>query len=205
MAKITNKIVTVPLLGNFKEETDKIYVAKVNGKELSTNDFSNDYKGQLDNLNDTLDNYVEKEDDKGLSKNDFDDTYKGKLDNLDTTLNGYVTKEQGKGLSTNDYDAAAKAIVDGVATTYATKAEVQEHIATAVVYKGSVATYADLASKEATAKNGDMYNVAETDMNYVWNGSTWDPQAPTFSTDNLVKYDDLTEATKEDITGLFQS
>lgn len=64
-----------------------------------------------------------------------------------------------------------------------TKTETDTAIATAltsaVVYKGSVATYADLPS--SGMQNGWLYNVIATDMNYVWNSTSndWDPQAPT--------------------------
>lgn len=42
---------------------------------------------------------------------------------------------------------------------------------TVMVYKGSVATVADLP---ATAKIGDVYNVVETDENFCWTGTAWD-------------------------------
>ena len=41
---------------------------------------------------------------------------------------------------------------------------------TVMVYKGSVATVADLP---ATAKIGDVYNVVETDENFCWTGTDW--------------------------------
>lgn len=42
---------------------------------------------------------------------------------------------------------------------------------TVMVYKGSVATVADLP---ATAKIGDVYSVVETDENFYWTGTAWD-------------------------------
>ena len=56
-------------------------------------------------------------------------------------------------------------------------------IASAVNYKGSVDTYADLPTD---AVNGDMYNVVAKDeahgidagTNVIWNGTSWDPMAP---------------------------
>jgi len=42
---------------------------------------------------------------------------------------------------------------------------------TVMVYKGSVATVADLP---ATAKIGDVYNIVETDENFYWTGTAWD-------------------------------
>lgn len=66
-------------------------------------------------------------------------------------------------------------------------------ISTAVNYKGSVETFESLPSG---VKNGDMYNVTKNNMNYVWNGTTWDPMAPMF---------DISAISSEDINGLFGS
>lgn len=45
-------------------------------------------------------------------------------------------------------------------------------IGTAFSYKGSVSTEAKLPK---TAANGDVYNVEDTGMNYVYTGTEWDP------------------------------
>ena len=85
-------------------------VDKINGKSLSTNDFTNNDKLKLDSLSnydDTLinsrvtdienaiNNKVDKINGKGLSANDFTDSDKSKLDNLsnydDTLINSRVT------------------------------------------------------------------------------------------------------------------
>lgn len=79
-------------------------VDKVNGKGLSTNDFTNEDKAQIttnkNNISDIKD---------GISINSFGD--------VETALNGKVDKETGKGLSTNDYTDADRAtlveLVDG--------------------------------------------------------------------------------------------
>lgn len=47
------------------------------------------------------------------------------------------------------------------------------------VYKGSVATYADLPSTGLTA--GDVYNVEADGMNYAWTGTAWDGLGGSFS------------------------
>lgn len=72
-------------------------------------------------------------------------------------------------------------------STYALKSD----ISTAINYKGSVETFESLPSG---AKNGDMYNVTASNMNYVWNGTAWDPMAPMF---------DISAISTEDINGLF--
>lgn len=59
------------------------YVAKEEGKGLSTNDFTDQEKTKLANLKETIGT--------------------GDVDGLSDLLNGYVTKEEGKGLSSNDF------------------------------------------------------------------------------------------------------
>lgn len=88
------------------------YVKRVAGKGLSTNDFTYEYKGQLDGLADDLAVLQPKESGKGLSTNDFTDAYKDQLDNLSDELNGLQPKISGKGLSTNDFTNADKAKLD---------------------------------------------------------------------------------------------
>lgn len=50
-------------------------------------------------------------------------------------------------------------------------------------YKGSVALFRDLPKADQTA--GDVYNVEETDMNYAWDGSKWDPLGNMFQLECL--------------------
>ena len=60
-------------------------------------------------------------------------------------------------------------------STYAKKTD----ISGAYIFKGSVASYADLPSTGITA--GDVYNVEATDMNYAWTGTAWDQLGSTFT------------------------
>ena len=66
----------------------------------------------------------------------------------------------------------------GAASTYALKSD----IASAVNYKGSVATTSALPSGAST---GDMYNVAADGHNYVWDGSSWDDLGGTWRIEYL--------------------
>lgn len=50
-------------------------------------------------------------------------------------------------------------------------------------YKGSVAAVANLPASGNTA--GDVYNVEDTDMNYAWNGTAWDPLGELFSIESI--------------------
>ena len=61
-------------------------IDKVDGKGLSTNDYTDAEKTEVAKIKDKVD----KVSGKGLSTNDFTNTYKTKLDNLDTNLNAKV-------------------------------------------------------------------------------------------------------------------
>lgn len=75
-------------IGDLNENADKMEEAllekvdKVSGKALSSNDFTNAYKGKLDNLDTALNGKVDKVSGKGLSANDFTSTLKQGLEGL---------------------------------------------------------------------------------------------------------------------------
>ena len=111
-------------------------VDKVEGKGLSTNDYTDAEKEKLaglSNYDDTsLDNRVttvenslsdkvDKDGDKVLSTNDYTDAEKAKLEGLsgrvtsvENTLEDKVDKVEGKGLSTNDYTDTEKSKLAGL-------------------------------------------------------------------------------------------
>ena len=70
-------------------------VDKVNGKALSTNDYTNTDKQKVN----SIDNKVDKEDGKGLSTNDYTNEDKQSVN----TIANKVDKIEGKELSSNDY------------------------------------------------------------------------------------------------------
>lgn len=102
-------------------------------------------------------------------------------------LNGIDTGAQSNVIESVSVDGVVAPVSNKVAniTNVYTKSQTDNAIATAlssaVVYKGSVATYSDLPDENV--QNGWLYNVVDTDMNYVWNDTTqeWDPQAPTIN------------------------
>ena len=64
---------------------DNTFVAKVSGKNLSTNDFTDELKNKLESLeNISTDTFVAKVSGKNLSTNDFTDELKTKLESLET-------------------------------------------------------------------------------------------------------------------------
>ena len=100
-------------------------VDKVAGKDLSTNDFTDDYKTQVNNnttarhshdnktvLDETTASYTTEEKTKLAGLSNYDDTeVKASITALQ---NGKVDKENGKGLSTNDFTNAEKTKLSGI-------------------------------------------------------------------------------------------
>ena len=76
----------------------------------------------------------------------------------------------------DDVDATIATALANSNDPYQTESDVDGKISTALTsamtYKGSVATVADLPS--SGNKVGDFYNITATDENYAWTGSAWD-------------------------------
>lgn len=105
-------------------------VDKVEGKDLSTNDYTDEDKAIVDGVTTALDGKVDKDGDKVLSDNNYSDTDKAIVDGVTEALNGKADKSDtytksevnsalddkvdkvgGKGLSSNDYTDEEKAKV----------------------------------------------------------------------------------------------
>lgn len=82
------------------------------------------------------------------------------------------------------------AIPLSMADSFAKKSDV----AGAYIYRGSVASFAALPTADLTA--GDVYNVEDTDMNYGWTGTSWDPLG------HMFQLDPLSEAEIKEILGV---
>ena len=101
---VNNKVVDISLSGK---------VDKVNGKQLSTEDYTTAEKNKLAAINTSQ--FVTVVSGKQLSTNDYTDAEKNKLasisvtnGNVDVDTSLFVLKENGKGLSTNDFTDAEK-------------------------------------------------------------------------------------------------
>lgn len=88
---------------------------------------------------------------------------------IDTTYTPATTSADGL-LSKED---KTKLDAFGAATDYALKSD----ISTVYRYKGSVDSQTALPT--TGNKAGDVYNTADTDMNYAWTGKAWDPLGST--------------------------
>lgn len=131
-----------------------------------------------------------------VGMSDVDAAVKSSLDKADTALQSYTETDPtvpawAKAAEKPAYTATEVGAVPlAMADSFAKKSE----IAGAYIYRGSVAAVSDLPSEGLNA--GDVYNVEETDMNYGWTGSTWDPLG------NMFQLDPLTEAEVKAIMGV---
>lgn len=106
---------------------------------------------------------------------------------IEKDANGHVTKVTTRTVTVPNaaasssvaglMSAADKAKLDafGDASTYALKSD----ISTVYKYKGSVDNYAALPGEDNTV--GDVYNLNDTGMNYVWTGTAWDALGQVFT------------------------
>lgn len=91
----------------------------------------------------------------------------------------------GEGGGTGDYnDLDNKPAIDGV-TLLSTTTKADLGLSRVYKYKGSVATYADLANIQ-NPDEGDVWNVEENDKNYAWTGTSWDDIGGILPVDNAM-------------------
>lgn len=144
-------------------------VDKVEGKGLSTNDYTTAEKEKLAGLS----NYDDADIKASLAtKANSDDVYTKTA--MDTELGKKADKTTVEELTTTVNGKANKATTIagyGITDAY-TKTEVDAKVASVYKYKGSVANEAALPTKDLTV--GDVYNLEDTGMNVAWTGKDWD-------------------------------
>lgn len=180
----------VTLLSKIKTLTDG-KVDKVDGKGLSTNDFTTDEKNKLAGIEAEANKYT--------------------LPNAtSSTLGGVIV---GNGLSVDDTGKVSVVAIGGVQSVNNktgvvtltagdvgayTKEEVDTKVSKLYRPCGDVATYADLPTEGVTA--GDVYNVLDTGKNYAYTvNGTWDDLGGIFDTSGLVAKTDMVEMTAGDV------
>lgn len=189
MAKWLNDTGVVYLISKIKLLlTDK--VDKVEGKGLSSNDFTTEEKTKLAGIAAEANKYelpvatasvlggVKVGKNLTISADGVLDATAESVDPATEVKDGLMSKEDKKKL--NEF---------GAASTYALKTD----ITGLYKYKGSVNTVADLPSTGNT--NGDVWDVKEDGMNYAWDGSKWDALGGTFT---------ITAMTNEEIDDAFK-
>ena len=175
----------------FDEKADLTYVDieladkvdKVDGKELSSNDFTDEYLNLIEthqeNINDLSVNKVDKVTGKELSSNDFTDHYKNFLDGFDGDIEAFLLehKEEIEALITSEV-LAAKADKSYVDTELGKKANItyvdtelnkksdKTYVDTELNKKANTAhthTESDITDLQDYALNSDVYSKLEVD------------------------------------------
>lgn len=144
-------------------------VDKVDGKGLSTNDYTTAEKEKLAGLS----NYDDADIKASLAtKANSDDVYTKTA--MDTELGKKADKTTVETLTATVNGKANKATTIagyGITDAY-TKSEVDAKVASVYKYKGSVANEAALPTENLTI--GDVYNLEDTGMNVAYTGEGWD-------------------------------
>lgn len=91
--------------------------------------------------------------------------------------NGVVRYDSSQTLNASQKTQARTNIGAADASDTYTKAEVDAKVSSALIFKGSVATYDDLPTDGNVT--GDMWNVLDTGANYAWTGEAWDKLSET--------------------------
>lgn len=184
-----SKLITLSLLAKFKTNmttwvTNLLngYVAKVDGKGLSTNDLTGELKNQYGAA------YTHSQNGDVHVTAAQKTAWDGKA-NADHTHTGYAAASHGHSFNdlTNKPTIPTTVAQLTDAADYAKKSD----ISTAYKFKGSVANEAALPT---TADVGDVYNTEDTGMNYAWDGEKWDALGTTLT---------IETATEAEIDALF--
>lgn len=197
-----NRIVRMENLKTFLDQLLGVFVQKVDGKDLSTNDYTNDEKDKLADIEEGANNYV-------LPKANTK-TLGGIIvgENLSVSSDGVLSADAQK---TDLTPYATKEYVD---STYAKKSD----LSSVYTYKGSMDNYSDLPINGQAI--GDVYNIVNKDDkhnikagdNVVWNGNDWDnlsgiddlsAYAKEAELADYMKINDYPFATEEDVNSLF--
>lgn len=217
---MANKLIDSTMLNYFKQQLDKLFVKKISGKGLSTNDYTSAEKEKLSGIaSGAQKNVIEKvmvngtnlsieDKDKSVritvpvmvSELDNDVNYVKKIE-LPTKLSSFAN-DVGYATTNNVQTSINMALSD-----YALKSD----ISSMYKFKGSVDTYAKLPTSGQTV--GDSYNVKSADSshgirkgdNVVWTGTEWDVLSGTVDMSGYMDKTSYTIAISTDIDAIFNS
>lgn len=189
-------------------------VDKEDGKGLSTNDYTTTEKEKLAGIATNANNYS-----LPIANTSRLGGIKAGKDVTINTSTGVLNVDRVTGLSYNSTtkQISVASVANGESITgtvlnihegYSTTAEmntaittaVNQAVSSAVIYKGTVASYSNLPTD---AEVGHLYNVTDTGKNYVWNGTEWDDQGGTVDLSNYVEESDLVAITNAEIDAIF--
>lgn len=196
--------------GDHVHPSDTTKVDKVEGKGLSANDYTNEEKAKLGGVEAnasvkggvTVGTNVDVSGGKISVKNGTTNQ-KGVVQLSSATDDTSTTKAATPSAVKAAYDLAAgkqspatSLAGYGIADAY-TKDEVDAKMSSALEYKGSKDTYADLPT--TGNKKGDVWNIVNADAahgvnagdNVAWNGTTWDVLAGTMDLSAYMLAEDL--------------
>lgn len=137
-------------------------VDKVEGKGLSTNDFTTEDKNKLTGL----ENYT--------LPAATADTLGGVKVGAGLTITSGVLSATGGGTADS---------VDWSNIQNKPDVALKSDLTSVYRYKGSVANYASLPAEDNVV--GDVWNVEATGMNYAWDGEKWDPLGETITIESI--------------------
>ena len=185
-------VITLDNLTRFANNAIEKFVAKEEGKVLSSNDFTNDQKEKLEGL----ENYV-------LPQASAEVAGGIKVGaGLSITEDGILSATGGGTADAVEWDNVVGKPTDLLqAGDVYSKEEIDAKVNAVYKFKGSVEKLTDLPVEGNTL--GDVYNLQDTGMNVAWDGSKWDYLGIDVDLSGYVQAEDLIEATDEQIDALF--
>jgi hypothetical protein len=185
-------VITLDNLARFANNAIEKFVAKEDGKGLSSNDFTNDQKEKLEGL----ENYV-------LPQASAEVAGGIKVGaGLSITDDGILSATGGGTADAVEWDNVVGKPTDLLqAGDVYSKEEIDAKVNAVYKFKGSVEGLVALPVEGNTL--GDVYNLQDTGMNVAWDGSKWDYLGIDVDLSGYVQAEDLIEATDEQIDALF--
>lgn len=185
-------VITLDNLARFANNAIEKFVAKEDGKGLSSNDFTNDQKEKLEGL----ENYV-------LPQASAEVAGGIKVGaGLSITEDGILSATGGGTADAVEWDNVVGKPTDLLqAGDVYSKEEIDAKVNAVYKFKGSVEGLVALPVEGNTL--GDVYNLQDTGMNVAWDGSKWDYLGIDVDLSGYVQAEDLIEATDEQIDALF--
>lgn len=179
MAVNLKDLIDADLLAYFKSKLDLIFVGKVDkvdGKGLSTNDYTTDEKTKLAGIATGAQvNVLE-----GVQVNGSTVTPTNKIANIAVpTKTSDLSNDSG----------------------FVTSAQVDQKLVGAMNYKGTKATTSALPTSGNA--QGDVWHVTADGSEWAWNGSAWEELGSAVDLSGYVEEDDLGLATTNDIDAMF--
>lgn len=217
MAVNLQELIDANLLAYFKSKLDLIFagkVDKVDGKALSSNDYTAEDKAKLVGIATGAQvNVLE-----GVQVNGDTVVPVNKIANISVPTVGSSNNGDGY-VKYSEYSTALSgasetlSMITQVLTTKANanavyeksevynKTEIDQKLVGAMNYKGTKATKNDLPA--ANNNQGDVWHITADGSEWAWNGSAWEELGSSVDLSGYVEESDLGLATTEDIDAMF--